>query len=611
MRTHFGVDDEEAFLASRDALVESYRNSTEGRADDAPDGFVAAVMLDYKWAYSDGHITRWGRTDIEDLLLGFFPRKVTLDEDDLLRVVPDVIDFLGFLDGQGLLSGEPLPDLEASARALVPEFVDAMGDPASFGLAKGLFGRMQAAGVDIDDESDIERWLGDLEAQMVTTEDDLAGGTEQVAFLPVELPPRAELEPLAKVSTALARLTAFAESVGDGRKLTQTGRLTLADAKDLVVRLGTGDTIDERIGEHIFTTRSSVELPVLDHTFRWARAAGFVKVRHRRVSATRRGAALGTDPLQDWGMAFDGLVKLESASERRDDRFALGWADAVRWLAEWLPVSLYGRPGLELRWLQDGAWESVQADYVTSSDPVIEKSQRALVGHAVRRIVDRFVELGAVTMTDGELGLTPLGLWATNRWLRARGDIAPSVGELVDSSAAELLAASAEMPLEIAEQSIRAWAQARPRSAARELAEAARSGSPPVMALHALSFAGPDAEAEVRAMLELEELRPQALLWLVGNGFENASVLSPEAMQSLLVETLAVQVDADGPIAAVAHFQGLGPEEEQIAMLEDLVSAEHSRTSEILELVGRHHPAKAVAKAARKTAFRRGSFGPS
>ncbi len=610
MRTYFGVDDEEAFFASRDALVESYRSAMEG-TDDATDGFVAAMMLDYKWGYSDGHITRWRRTDIEDLLLGFFPRKVTLDDDDLLRVVPDVTDFLGFLDGQGLLSGEPLPGLEATARALIPEFVDAMGDSANFGLAKGLFGRMQAAGVDIDDESDIGRWLGDLDAQMVATDDDLAGGTELVAYPPVELQPRAELEQPAKVSPALARLTAFAESVGDGRKLTQTGRLTLADAKDLVVRLGTGDAIDERIGEHVFTTRSSVELPVLEHTFRWARAAGFVKVRHRRVSATRRGAALGTDPLQDWGMAFDGLVKLESASERPDHRSTLGWADAVRWLAEWLPVSLYGRPGLELRSLQDAAWESVQVDYVTSSDPVIERSQRTLVGHAVQRIVDRFVELGAVTVTDGELGLTPLGLWATNRWLRARGTVAPTVGELVDSSAAELLAASAEMPLEIAEQEIRAWVEARPQTAAGELAEAARSGAQPMMALHALSFAGPDAEAEVRAMLEFEELRPQALMWLVGNGFENASVLSPEAMQSLLIETLAAQVDAEGPIAAVAHFQGLGPEEEQIAMLEDLVHAEHSRTSEILELVGRHHPTKAVAKAARKTAFRRRSFGPS
>jgi hypothetical protein len=75
-----------------------------------------------------------------------------------------------------------------------------------------------------------------------------------------------------------------------------------------------------------------------------------------------------------------------------------------------------------------------------------------------------------------------------------------------------------------------------------------------------------------------------------------------------MVETLAVQVDADGPVAAVAHFQGQGPEDEQIRMIDGLLRAEHARTSEILELIGRYHPAKAVAKAARQTAFKRQAF---
>jgi hypothetical protein len=131
------------------------------------------------------------------------------------------------------------------------------------------------------------------------------------------------------------------------------------------------------------------------------------------------------------------------------------------------------------------------------------------------------------------------------------------------------------------------------------------------MALHALTLAGPEAEAEVRAMLEVDELRPQAQMWLVGNGFDDAASLSPEMLQSLMIETLAVQVDADGPIAAVAHFQGLGSEDEQIRMVDDLLRSEHARTSEILELIGRYHPAKAVAKAARKTAFKRQAFSSS
>jgi hypothetical protein len=66
-----------------------------------------------------------------------------------------------------------------------------------------------------------------------------------------------------------------------------------------------------------------------------------------------------------------------------------------------------------------------------------------------------------------------------------------------------------------------------------------------------------------------------------------------------------VEIDGDGPVAATAMFQGLGPEEEQAQMIERLMSADHPRASEVLETIGRYHPSKRMAKAARKAAFRR------
>lgn len=612
MRTRFGPDDGEAFDATRDALLESYRTAVEG-SDDAADGFVASMMLEYKWGYGDGHITEWRCADVEDLLLGYFPHKVALDDEDLLRVAPDIADFLGFLDRRGLLSGDPLADLQATARGLAPEFIDAMTDPAHYGMAKGLLDQMRAEGVDPSDESDVQRWLDDFNSRPFEERDAILAGpdTGPRALPPVELPSNDDLERAASESAILARLGAFAEYVGDGRKLTQQGYLTLADGKALVASLETGDRVDERIGDRVFRTRSTAELPKLDLIFRWARAAGFVKVQHGRVSATRRGRAIGSRSLEDWGAAFDGLLKLESSGRRRDRPYGLGWDEAIGWLVERLPAWLYEGPGLELEALKDAVWGTVEVEYVVSSEPVIRESQQRLVGSAVDRIVDRFVELGAVVVTDGTMSLTPLGLWGTNRLLRARGEIAPVVGELAGSSAAELVSATAKMPLDAAEGEIRSWVEARPGSAVAELVEAARSGADPMMALHALTFSGPKAEAEVRAMLEVPELRPQAQMWLVGNGFDDAASLSPEMLQSLIIETLAIQVDADGPVAAVAHFQGLGTEDEQIRMIDDLLRAEHARTSEILELIGRHHPARAVAKAARKTAFKRQAFNSS
>jgi hypothetical protein len=68
----------------------------------------------------------------------------------------------------------------------------------------------------------------------------------------------AEAEPL-------RRLRAFTRWVGAGRKLTQTGRITLADARELVVLLGTEDEMDPKIGDRVFRTKSSgYALPLPD-----------------------------------------------------------------------------------------------------------------------------------------------------------------------------------------------------------------------------------------------------------------------------------------------------------------------------------------------------------
>jgi hypothetical protein len=611
MRTHFDPEDEDAFYATRDALLEAYRVASEGH-DDAPDGFVASIMLDYKWGYGDGRIADWHRADIEDLLLGHFPRKVTLDDEDLLRVAPDLADFLAFLDQRGLFTGDPLSSLREAADGLVPEFVDAMQDPAGFGMAKGLFAHMRANGVDIQDPSAIDHWIQDFNARSSEDRDALFEPMPERSLLPpIELPPIDELERAAVASPTLARLTALARYVGNGRKLTQQGFLTLADGRVLVESLGTGDRLDERIGDRTFTTRSTADLPRLDLTFRWARAAGFVKVQHGRVSITRRGGALGTKPLEDWQAAYQGLLKVESMGPRPHRRYGPYWDVEMAWFVERLPDWLYERPDLELDTLKEAVMKAIEAMYYLSPDTEIRATQRRMVGYDVDHLLERFVELGAVTLTDGRVALTPLGLWATNRSLRARGDVAPVVGELLRSSAPELLEACAAMPLDLAEREMRSWIEARPGSAVEELAQAARSGPLPMLALHALGLVAPEAEAEVRAMLDVPKLRPLAHLWLIEHELEDFGSLPVEVMQAVLLEAIAAQVDADSPVAAVARFQSLGPEREQLTFIEGLLRVDHPRTAEILSIIGRYHPSKVVAKAARKMAFKRQAIHPS
>jgi hypothetical protein len=62
------------------------------------------------------------------------------------------------------------------------------------------------------------------------------------------------------VGRTVEQVRALVGWVGTGRKLTQTGRVTLADARALVEVLDTGDRMDPVIGDRTFKTKSSEEL---------------------------------------------------------------------------------------------------------------------------------------------------------------------------------------------------------------------------------------------------------------------------------------------------------------------------------------------------------------
>lgn len=81
------------------------------------------------------------------------------------------------------------------------------------------------------------------------------------------------------------------------RKLTATGRIGLADARQLVELLGTGDTIDPVIGGRVFTTRSSEDLAHLSRIAEWAKAARLVRASGTKLMPVKKNAALAERPL--------------------------------------------------------------------------------------------------------------------------------------------------------------------------------------------------------------------------------------------------------------------------------------------------------------------------
>jgi pRiA4b ORF-3-like protein len=94
------------------------------------------------------------------------------------------------------------------------------------------------------------------------------------------------------------QIRSFVAWVGAGRKLTQTGKIGLADARRLVELLGTGDTIDPKIGDRVFRTTSSAELGHLTRIAEWAKAARLVRVTGSRLVPVKKNAALPDRPLE-------------------------------------------------------------------------------------------------------------------------------------------------------------------------------------------------------------------------------------------------------------------------------------------------------------------------
>jgi hypothetical protein len=106
-----------------------------------------------------------------------------------------------------------------------------------------------------------------------------------------------DFEAAADKAKLTGQIRSFMTWLGEGRKLTQTGRIGLADARHLVELLDTGDRIDPEIGDRIFKTRSSEQLPYLTRVEAWMKAARLIRVTGTRLVPVKKNAGLVNRPL--------------------------------------------------------------------------------------------------------------------------------------------------------------------------------------------------------------------------------------------------------------------------------------------------------------------------
>jgi hypothetical protein len=241
--------------------------------------------------------------------------------------------------------------------------------------------------------------------------------------------------------------------------------------------------------------------------------------------------------------------------------------------------------------------------------------QRPDHGAALSAALETLADLGVVELGTEEPGggltvaLSPLGIWGVHRRLRAQGWHAPVLGAARDGAAA-FLETLASCDAEDGEAEIGAWLAARsgPKAAA-ELIRAASGGSPGLRgaAFAVLDRIGDSAVREVREALTDPVLRAHAAVWLHEHGEE--AELGPEDRTWLLVDLGAGLLEEADPRDVVAELLPDMPPAAQVEIVAGLWQVSHPEVTDLLTALSQHHPDPAVARAARKAAFKARSPG--
>lgn len=644
MQLEFGPDDDEAFYAARTVLLERFeRWLTENQGVDAIDAVElagdAGLALDWKWSYGDGDLGRWQTRDVAEFLLEWCPRKLSVSQTDCLPIPAALAAFTTFLEAEGLLTAgsSPVAALGDAAESLASGFVTAMGDSSNFGLAKSLFGAAAADGVDLSDPGQMQQWIDDFNARPEgerrrVIPDTALARRGRPALPPVALPDDAEVTASKEDAPVLAVFATFAEYVGDGRKLTQTGNLTLADARALVEVLGTGDVMDEQIGGRTFKTRSSAELPRLRLIFAWARKAGVVRVAHGRVMATKQGSALAMKRAGFFDRAVDALLAIGPLASQRDPDALLAWPD-VNDLLDCLVVRLLTGPYVAHRPVPIDDLVSVATEAVLDAFEFRSLSDDQVARHVGVDVIDMMDALALAGVVrragmpepsssestagrrrrGGTVELTAAGIATTRRLLLDAGFDAPAAGRFAESSAVELFVGTDFDDFPTLWGELEAWRRRRePAQAAAELAAAVRELQDPALRNLALAVMGdmdPDvAGPEVRRLAAEPETRGFAACWLVDHDLEDPQSLFDTNDVSWFVDVLAQRLVTAGPDGLCETLALAGSHDAQIEVIGRLWRSPSTATDAVLAAIGEIHPTKVVGKAARKAGFQRRSW---
>jgi len=428
----------------------------------------------------------------------------------------------------------------------------------------------------------------------------MAQGSSRTApratYPPITLAAADELAAAFSGSRARPALVLVADHLREPRPVTADGVLEDPDVEVL------GAQLDELLGDG---GREAVYVVA-----GWGAAAGFLEARDGRLGRTDRADGLsaeGFDLMEAAQAAYAGIGRLVYTETL--SRWLGAGPDAALFDAVADGLALAGDQGVTEPDLVDVAWRTLIAEVAVGAQARGRRKEvRQDVAAETAWLVELLTDLGAASVADDRVQLTPLGVWLWRTDRLAAGAEVPLVGELQDAPVGQLLAVAAHYPPALAEAEIDRWVNAAGGvRAAAALAEHAVATDEPAersLALATLDRLGAEAEPSLRTLLDDPTCRPHGLAWLQRHGADDLDALAPDDSGAALIEHLAVALTASGPSGAVDALATVGAPAAQARAIDELWRTQSPHTEAVLDGVGHAHPDKTVAKAARRALFK-------
>ncbi|OBC14324.1 hypothetical protein A5784_30600 [Mycobacterium sp. 852013-50091_SCH5140682] len=604
----------------------------------------AGVFVNWHQARSADALSTVNNDDIVEFLLGWIPENSQpISAEEASTFCFSIGAFLEFLGDTGRLNGGHrrgvgLSHLATSlASALHTFMADSAIDPKTILYHPGFNPKGKPTYLELlakPEQMPADKLEAELLSRMTEFQTQLAD--EQAPAIdgvvvdePAELPfvyvppPASEVESVAAAAPLLGTIGALRDYLGSaGKPLTDRGNIKRADGKALIALLDTGDQMDPQIGDQIFRTSTTAHLPGLTSIVDIAKEAGAVRVHKGRLVGLKNWSRKS---VTDQATAiYDAIIELGPLSSRRPGYEVLELiaelldSGVVHWLAGILGPGGAGdvdelvelvtpmlRDQIEPYWPQ---WKSIEK--LARSD--VSRIFQTLADAGVVEWTGRREVSGSFTpyRTGGVIRLTALGRHVVPRHLEEAGYHLRRVDDIADAPAHVLIATLDMVTDEQRQSVIDAWQpSADVADRIRQIVDFVGSTDGPALRLKGIatldSFDSYDVGLAVRVLLD-GPAGGHAALYLLSRGLADETEVGDRIGIGEFIDVLAASLD--NPDELCELFSEAPNTADQYDALDQMWRYPSPYTEAVLDTLGRHHPDRKLAKAARKSAMRHRSW---